>query len=245
MKKVLGVLGGMGPMATSVFFERLIKNTQATCDQDHIEMVILNHTSLPDRTRSLQTGNHQPFLDEIKKSFQAFEALEVSHIAIPCNTSHYFYDTFKTMTPIPIIHMVDKTAEVLAASLEPGGRVGVLGTDGTIKFHVYKKSLEDRRLVYVAPEDKTQKKVMDVIYNLKASQNSMMDDVEEIIEHMIHHYGCEKIILACTELSLLEIREDLRSFCIDAMDVLVEESIALSDKVLVQTKAQDTLTSVS
>ncbi len=108
--KKLGVLGGMGPMATSVFFERVIKNTQATCDQEHIEMVILNHTSLPDRTRSIQTGDYDSFLHAVEKSIRDFETLKVSHIAIPCNTSHFFYKSLQAMTQIPIINMIDKTA---------------------------------------------------------------------------------------------------------------------------------------
>lgn len=243
--KKLGVLGGMGPMATSVFFERVIKNTQATCDQEHIEMVILNNTTLPDRTTCIQTGNYEKFLGEVKKSFEAFEMLGVSHIAIPCNTSHYFYSKLEMMTSIPIINMVDKTVEALSSNISRSSRIGVLGTDGTIKYQVYKDSIEKRDLVYIAPDDKTQKKVMHAIYSLKASEAIQMDEVEEIIEYMINSMACDKVILACTELSLLELRNDLKPFCIDAMDILVKESIRLSDKLWQRALLSESLTSIS
>jgi len=243
--KKLGVLGGMGPMATSVFFERVIKNTYATCDQEHIEMVILNQTSLPDRTMSIKNGHHEAFLNAVKKSFKVFEMLSVSHIAIPCNTSHYFYKAFEEMTHIPIINMIDKTVEALSVSIDPGSRIGVLGTDGTIKYDVYKESIEKRQMHYIAPDENTQKKVMDAIYNLKASKSSDMGEIELIIEEMVKIKACDKVILACIELSLLSIRDDLRVYCIDAMDILVKESIALSDKALNKDFLSNSVLSVS
>lgn len=230
MKKKLGVLGGMGPMATSVFFERVIKNTIATCDQEHIDMVILNHTELPDRTLCIQRGDVEPFLQKAKKAFEIFESLGISHIAIPCNTAYYFYEDFKKMTDIPIINMVDKTVETLNLKIPPRSRIGVLATNGTIDHQIYKESIEKRKHMYMVPEEDVQKKVMSTIYSIKASKVVDVQEIESVIEHMIEEKNCDKIILACTELSLLDLRKDLKAYCIDAMDVLVRESIRLSDK---------------
>lgn len=55
--KVLGVIGGMGPLATQVFYKRIIDRTEAACDQEHIDMIILNHASMPDRTAAIRTGD--------------------------------------------------------------------------------------------------------------------------------------------------------------------------------------------
>lgn len=230
VSKKLGVLGGMGPLATSVFFERVIKRTRARCDQDHIEMVILNHTTLPDRTKSIKSGDYAPFLNAVQKDFEVFEALDVSHIAIPCNTSHFFYEAFVKMTKIPIIHMVEETVKKLSLELSKGEKIGVLATDGTMNAGIYKKFVEAYGLEYVAPLPPEQKKVMDAIYALKAGDDGLMSQLDEIIQTMLLQKGCSKIILACTELSLLDLSEKIRPFCIDAMDVLVNESIRLSGK---------------
>ena len=101
--------GGMGPQATAIFMERVIQHTKAKCDQDHIDMVVLNHASLPDRTDAVRSGQGGAFLEEVRQDFKLLELARVANIAIPCNTSHYYYQEMQRMTRIPIIHMVDET----------------------------------------------------------------------------------------------------------------------------------------
>src|SRR5690625_7547794 len=109
--KTLGVLGGMGPFATSVFFERVIDRTKAGKDQEHLDMVILNHASLPDRTQSIMNNVKQPFLQLIKQDIVIIEQSGVAHIAITCNTTHYFYENIQAITNIPVIHMYKSTIQ--------------------------------------------------------------------------------------------------------------------------------------
>lgn len=224
-KEILGVLGGMGPMATSVFFERVIKNTLATCDQDHVDMMILNHASLPDRTLAIATGQHSIFLKAIEPDFKKMEAAEVTRIAIPCNTSHFFYDALSKMTQIPIINMVEETVNQLVKSGFTGKKIGILATDGTIKSGVYKKALEKAGMEAVSPDDRNQMVVMQTIYRIKSGEKPSMFEIEHLIYDMVRVQGCSKVILACTELSLLDLEETIQKFCVDAMDVLVKISI--------------------
>lgn len=224
-REILGVLGGMGPMATSVFFERVIKNTLATCDQDHVDMMILNHASLPDRTLAIATGQHSIFLKAIEPDFKKMEAAEVTRIAIPCNTSHFFYEQLKQMTHIPIINMVEETVKQLSQSGYTGKKIGILATDGTIKSGVYKNMLEKYGMVAISPDDKNQMVVMQTIYSIKSGEKPSMFEIEHLIYDMVRVQGCSKVILACTELSLLDLEETIQKFCVDAMDVLVKISI--------------------
>lgn len=224
-REILGVLGGMGPMATSVFFERVIKNTLATCDQDHVDMMILNHASLPDRTLAIATGQHSIFLKAIEPDFKKMEAAEVTRIAIPCNTSHFFYEALSQMTSIPIINMVEETVKQLSQSGYAGKKIGILATDGTIKSGVYKNMLEKYGMVAISPDDKNQMVVMQTIYSIKSGEKPSMFEIEHLIYDMVRVQGCSKVILACTELSLLDLEETIQKFCVDAMDVLVKTSI--------------------
>src|SRR5699024_1562718 len=114
IEQKLGVLGGMGPMATSVFLDKLIKNTDADKDQDHINTVILNHSTLPDRTEAILEDKKLPFLNAVKTDLELFEVAGVENIAIPCNTSHYFYKEIQSMTSINIINMIQVTIEYIA-----------------------------------------------------------------------------------------------------------------------------------
>src|SRR5690625_2011777 len=101
----IGVLGGMGPFATSEYFNRVIKNTKAQKDQDHINMIILNHATLPDRTSIIEDNNATLFLNSIKNDIKLFNKW-VDFAVIPCNTSHYFIEEIQSMASIEILNMV-------------------------------------------------------------------------------------------------------------------------------------------
>ncbi len=68
-------------------------------------MVVLSKSTMPDRTLAIKTGEHAELLATMKECAQALESLGCAHIAIPCNTSHYFYDQIQSFTKVPIIHM--------------------------------------------------------------------------------------------------------------------------------------------
>ncbi|MDU0895122.1 MAG: aspartate/glutamate racemase family protein, partial [Anaerococcus sp.] len=86
MKK-LGVLGGMGPLCTAIFYKKLVKNTKANKDQDHIPTIILSDPQIPDRTKAIITGDDEDILlNKIKENLENLEKQGVDNIAIPCNT---------------------------------------------------------------------------------------------------------------------------------------------------------------
>ena len=92
MTKTVGVLGGLGPMATVYFYEMVVRMTEAQKDQDHIDMVIVNKATTPDRTAYIiGESKENPSLDLIDNA-QKLEKFGVDMIAIPCNTAHYFID---------------------------------------------------------------------------------------------------------------------------------------------------------
>src|SRR5690606_31259272 len=129
MGQKLGVIGGMGPKATSVFFEKIVNRTVAHKDQDHLNMVILNHATLPDRTNAILTNTGETFINAVKSDFKLLEAAGVANIAIPCNTSHYFYEELQKLTTIPIINMVEETIKEIHEKHGEGTKVGILATD--------------------------------------------------------------------------------------------------------------------
>lgn len=227
-----GILGGMGPFATSVFFERIIEQTRASKDQEHLDIMILNHATLPDRTELIKNNEKEPFIKMIKKDMQLFEYAEVANIAIPCNTSHYFYEDIQRSTNIPVIHMVQSTVEYAADIIGENKKIAVLATDGTIQSGVYQKELEKLNLEqYVLPES-IQSKIMNIIYRVKSDIGFETDDLDFIIQYLIEEHDCAIVILACTELSTVKLKKESKQYCIDALDVLVKESIVRSNKQL-------------
>lgn len=228
MKKRLGVIGGMGPEATNYFYEQLIAHTQAKSDQEHIDTMILSHATIPDRTQAIMSGQDKELIEALTEDARMLEAAMVSNIAIPCNTSHYFYDVLQAQTAVPIIHMPRECVRYALDHYENVQKIGIMGTDGTVNAGVYQKECEAAGVEQVVPSQKRQKDIMSLIYDdvksgRKANVNKFYRTFEELIAK-----GCDVIILACTELSVFKRDHELPEICLDAMDVLIRESIIRS-----------------
>jgi len=231
LTKPIGVLGGMGPLATQLFYGMVIANTKANRDQDHIDLIILNHASLPDRTEALLSNNTEPLLELLLADCKFLENSGVSHIVIPCNTAHYFVDTLQAEISTPIINMIREVVAGIKETKKDGTKVGILATDGTVKLGVYQKELENAGLVAVLPSEENQKRVMKIIYDgIKKGGEIDYSDFEKIEKAMLDA-GCEHVIMGCTELSVFMDMYDIdQGFYIDAMKVLALKAIVSANK---------------
>lgn len=218
----LGVIGGMGPLATVKFYDKIVLNTEAHNDNEHIDLIVLNHSTMPDRTKCIIENKDTEFLNEIKKDLEILERIGIDIVAIPCNTSHYFYDEFKNFTNLRIINMIEET--ILEIKRRGIKQVAVFGTLGTINSKVYNKYAKKNGIEVKELSLEDKKTVMDIIYKIKETNNLESKDFVEIL----NRYCNDKTIgiIACTELSLLAIPENLNT--IDALDVLVNKSIEYS-----------------
>ena len=218
----LGVIGGMGPLATVKFYDKIVLNTEAHNDNEHIDLIVLNHSTMPDRTKCIIENKDTEFLNEIKKDLEILERIGIDVVAIPCNTSHYFYDEFKNFTNLKIINMIEET--ILEIKRRGIRQVAVFGTLGTINSKVYNKYAKENGIEVKELSLEDKKTVMDIIYKIKETNNLESKDFVEIL----NRYCNDKTIgiIACTELSLLDIPENLNT--IDALDVLVNKSIEYS-----------------
>lgn len=225
-RKVLGVLGGMGPLATQLFYKMIIEKTDANCDQEHLNMIILSHATMPDRTGEILGGRTEELFHLLLKDAQMLESGGAGVIAIPCNTSHVLLDRLQENVPIPIINMVEETASHIAGTFhEPDLRIAVLATDGTIRTGLYQKALEKAGITPVIPGADSQKLVMKIIYDgVKNGGEIDFSDFLTIQEEILGQ-GCQAAILACTELSCFKDRYHLPNFYIDAMEILTDQSI--------------------
>lgn len=227
--KTLGVLGGLGPQATDYFYNGVIEHTDASCDQEHIDMIILSHATTPDRTKAIVTGDDQVLIDSLVKDVQMLEKAGAANIAIPCNTSHYFYDHMQAAVRIPIIHMVRESVRYAKRKYANVKRIGIMGTDGTISSGIYDIECEKAGVEAVHPSEERQKDVMHIIYEeIKAGERGSKHLFKRVTEELIRDKQCDVIILACTELSVYRHFHNVPECCLDAMDVLIRESILRS-----------------
>lgn len=197
-KKTVGIIGGMGPMATVDLFKKIVENTHAGCDQEHIHILIDNNTNIADRTAALIAGGDSP-LPELRKSAAFLESGGADCLAMPCNTAHGFYEDIQKCVAIPILNMISLTCDTL---LQQGITcAGLMATTGTIQTGVYSKYFHDIELIY--PKEEEQPAVMDMIYaGVKAGRRDYdASTVQKIAESLLDR-GAQCIILGCTELPL-------------------------------------------
>ena len=201
--KLLGILGGLGPMSTVYFYELLTALTDAKCDQEHIDMVISSRATTPDRTAYILGKSDENPLDVMIPEAKKLVAYGAEVIAIPCNTAHYFYDRLAAEIDIPILNIIAESVKRLS---EDGvKRFGLLATEGTVKSGTYQKYCDAHRIECVVPDDEHQRMVSEIIYGeIKRNRPADMERFGEISDHM-RSLGCERLILGCTELSLINI----------------------------------------
>lgn len=212
----LGVIGGLGPLATAYFYELLTKMSDVKSDQEHLEIIIYSAPSIPDRTGYILDSSNENPIDKMLEIAKILEAQGVDYIAIPCVTAHYFHETLSSLVNVPIIHLVEELSEYL--SYKKIDTVGIMATDGTISTGLLQKALEKKNISAIIPNH--QKDVMHIIYNnVKASKEIEKDRFDRVSKELFDE-GSQKIILGCTELSIVKKEMHLDSRYLDAMELL-------------------------
>ena len=222
-KTTLGVIGGLGPIATAHFMELIIRMTEADTDQEHLDMIIYNHPSIPDRTSYILDPTKPNPLPEMIRIGNALTRQGAGLIAIPCMTAHYFHAELTRYIETPIVHAIHETA----AHLKKHGieKVGIMATDGTIRSKLFQRELEKHGITPVIPGSEGQKCVMSVIYDdIKANRPADMDKFD-FASRELWKAGAQAIILGCTELSLVKRDYPIGAGYLDAMEVLARRCV--------------------
>lgn len=220
----LGIIGGMGSMATAELFKRIISRTEYKCDQDHMKICVLNNSIIPDRTNCIINNGESP-VPYINESIRDLVNLGVDSFIIPCNTAHYFANQFD-INGIRFISMIEETLLKITEKYK-NKKVCILATYGTIKSKVYHNHKLSSNIDFVYANEEEQKKVMDVILYTKSDLhiNENGKTLDEVMKAITEREGNCLFVLACTELSLYLNYLYAKHQVIDAMDCLVEAAI--------------------
>lgn len=172
MNKTIGIVGGMGPLATCDLYQKIIQVTQADKDQEHVRVCIDGNTRIPDRTAAILHKGRDP-LPQMIKSAVRLEGMGADVLIMPCNTAHYFYKKLLPFVDIPFLNMLEETAD---AAVKMGiTKAGLLATDGTVKSGVYEKAFQERGISLELPAKEEQESVMELIYDGVKAGNYSLD----------------------------------------------------------------------
>ncbi|MBP0598911.1 aspartate/glutamate racemase family protein [Herbaspirillum sp. LeCh32-8] len=202
----VGVVGGVGPAATVDFMQKIVRNTPAARDQEHIKVHVEQNPQIPDRTENLIGHGPDPTI-ALYATCRKLEDGGADLIAIPCNTAHAYVERIQPSLSIPIVNMLTVTVHSIRERFPQLTQVGLLATSGTLGSGVYQKALEEQGLQQLAPSPAAQEHVMEAIYGregVKAgfTEGRCQDDIRIGLDDLVRQ-GAELVILGCTELPLL------------------------------------------
>ncbi len=217
--KVVGILGGMGPLATVEFFRRLVVASPAEHDQQHLHILIDNNPHVPDRTAAIVHGGPSP-APRLAAMAQRLEVAGAHLLAMPCNTAHVYVDEIQRSVSIPTLDMIHETVARIG---QPS--IGLLATDGTIQTRLYQKACDLRGIGVILPPAADQRLVMEAIERVKKGENPRRvgENLSPIIGRM-KRAGAEAVIAGCTEISLVH-GDEMPVAWIDALDCLVDATL--------------------
>ncbi len=229
MIKRLGVLGGMGPAASAEFMVRLVAQTPAKRDQDHIPTILWSDPTVPDRSTSMRNGDDKP-LPYLLQGIQGLVSAGCNLIVIPCNTAHLWFKEMEKQASwhARIVHIVDSVADALRDVNVVNSKIGVMGTQATSELGLYQYRLNKLGWNCIVPtKEEMDTLVQPAIDLIKANQIAAAHPMLMTVIHSLIGRGATAVVLGCTEIPL-SIKEDIvqDTPIINSIDSLVKSAIA-------------------
>ncbi len=225
---ILGILGGLGPMSTVYFYELLTAHTAVERDQEHIDLLISSRATTPDRTAFILGQSEENPLPAMMEEATRLARAGASLLVIPCNTAHFFYEGVQAAVSIPVLNIIRQNA---AFCRHLGlSRVGVLATEGTVASGAYRDALASLGIDYLTPDKEGQAVISRIIYDeIKCGKAPDIEAFSRVADDLFSR-GCERILLGCTELSLLKKNHLSDPRFIDSTEVLALSAIRACGK---------------
>lgn len=232
-EKIIGILGGMGPEATLDCFEKIIRNTPAVKDQDHLRVIIDSNSKAPDRTAAI-LGKGASLLPLLVQGCRTLQQAGADFIIMPCVSAHFYQEEMRQQITLPFVSIFDVVAETISHDHPEIKVVGLLGTTGTVRSGLFQKRLGEDGIETIVCEDKIQERVMAAIYDVKSSQvdrprKAITDDLVAAAQSLIFR-GALGIVAGCTEIPLALSQRDLSVPYFDVLLLLARAAIRLAGK---------------
>ncbi|MBL8382282.1 MAG: amino acid racemase [Burkholderiales bacterium] len=216
----IGVLGGMGPLATADFLAKLALATPASRDQDHFPVTVDSTPQIPDRVAAVEGRGPDP-LPALAAAARRLEAAGCAFIAMPCNTAHYWHPRLAAATALPVLHIVD----AVAAELGTTRRVGLLGTAATMRGDLYQRRAGAAVTWLVPTPEQIDGLVAPGIAAVKAGEIARAGRLLRCAARKLAAGGAETLVLACTEIPLVVRGAEVGVPVIDATAALARRSV--------------------
>ncbi len=230
---IVGVMGGLGPSATVSFLDLLVRLTKADRDQDHIDAIVLQHATTPDRTAALLDPNAPDPTPALVADALRLDRMGADFLVLPCTSANIITEPVERAISIELLSIVQETAGVALELAD--GPIAVFATEGTIHAGTYHDAISRGGGTAWTPPRPLQDTISAIIYDqVKAGRPVDLAALHASVD-AARESGCSHVIFGCTELSVVYDREGLieRSDVVDSLRTLAEASIRKAGRVLV------------
>ncbi|WEV40034.1 amino acid racemase [Lactobacillus sp. ESL0684] len=233
MKHFFSIIGGMGSIATESFVHELNRRVRISKDQDYLNYSLVNDAQIPDRTAYIKDHTQPNPLVDLRSDVLAQAKLKPDFFVMPCNTAHYFYDNLASLTEIPFLHMMRIAVHKFVEKYPQETKIGLIATEGSIYDHLYADELQKVGRKAELGGSEIQPLVTELIYtNIKEQGQVDAELFHHILQLMHDKYGCNVILLGCTELSLAQAKAPDHPYeVIDPQAIMADVAIELSLKI--------------
>lgn len=224
---MIGILGGMGPLATADFFSKVLAATCAEQDEFHVPLLIQSDPRVPSRPAAILSGGASP-LPALLAGRDRLIAAGAIALAMPCNTAHFWFAELKDGCAVPFLSIVDATCGEAAAQSESGASIGLIATGATLATHLFDDRLHAMGFQPMLPDAADMAtRVLPAIALVKAGRSREGGLLVEQAVQALLNRGATRVILACTEtpLALDAVGSDLRSVCVDSTAALARSCV--------------------
>ena len=227
-RKTAGVLGGMGPEATVDFMAKVIALTDASCDQDHVRMLVDHNPQVPNRQDAILADGQDP-APALAEMAAGLEAAGADFLVIPCNTAYVFEDAILAATHIPLISIIGVSIAAAQRQAPDAERIGVLATDGCLRSGVFQAGLDAAGLASELPTDDELRELMMLVRTIKAGKQTeatgrAMADLAAVLVSR----GAGAVIAGCTEIPLVLDQGAVSAPLVSSTDALAEITVKIA-----------------
>lgn len=228
--KILGVIGGLGPLASAYFMRLVTEMTDAKVDQEHIEILMHSMPQIPDRTRFIIGESQESPLPQMLEAGHGLVRGGAEVIAIPCVTAHFFQKTLEKELGVTVLNAIEEACVLVK---EAGiNKVGIMATDGTVRSGLFQKTFEKQGIDCIVPSSEEQQNVMSIIYNYVKAGLPIPAELFMSVTNELFENGAQVVLLGCTELSIMK-RDNPKLFMnenrdekyLDVLEVLARSSV--------------------
>ena len=225
---MIGVLGGMGPLATVDFFNKVLAATPAKSDADHVPLLIQSDPRIPPRPAAILNSGRSP-LPALLAGRDRLIAAGATALAMPCNTAHFWYADLVRDCGVPFLSIVDASIGEIGKLAKPGATIGIIATRATLTAKIFDAPLLSAGYTPMLPDDDMMDKlVLPGIELVKAGQVLQGGQLIEQAVQVLLNQGAGAVLLACTEtpLALDAVQSPLRAQCVDSTAALARACVA-------------------